>query len=191
MSAAKSLVPPLKMPAVPIYAGTAACSVREALLLSEDAADVGADAVILVPPFYFPLSEKAIYEFFPAVTAGVQLSVVVYNNPLYTGNAIPPKLLLELPEMPGVVGLKQSESNLGDLVEVLHQARARDVDCALLTGIDSQFLAALSVGAGGIFSTAPCLVPDRMVQVYDLARADDLARARELNYTHCSLYTLP
>ena len=73
--------------AVPIYAGTAACSTWEALALTADAAAVGADAAILVPPFYFGIPDESLHGFFADVAAAGTLPIVVYNNPLYTGNA--------------------------------------------------------------------------------------------------------
>jgi dihydrodipicolinate synthase/N-acetylneuraminate lyase len=71
----------------------------------------------------------------------------------------------------GVVGLKQSESDLGQLVEALRLTEGQGR--ALCTGIDSQFYAALCVGARGIFSTAASIVPAQMVRLYDLAADGD------------------
>ena len=85
------------------------------------------------------------------------LPVVVYNNPLYTGNSLSPALIAELMAIDGIVGLKQSEDDLGQLVEALRLAAATGRN--LCTGIDSQFYAALCVGASGIFSTAASIVP--------------------------------
>src|SRR5262249_37763558 len=78
---------------VPVIAGTAACSTREAIDLAEDAMEAGATAAILTPPFYFRLPGKALYDHFVAVARATSMPVVVYNNPLYTGNALAPALL--------------------------------------------------------------------------------------------------
>jgi 4-hydroxy-tetrahydrodipicolinate synthase len=165
--------------AVPIYAGTAACSTLEAIALVEDAAGVGATAAILTPPFYFPVSEEMIFEHFQAVAAAGTLPVVVYNNPLYTGNPMSPRLIAALMAVEGVIGLKQSESDLGQLVEAMRLAESSGR--SLLTGIDSQFYAALTVGAWGIFSTAAAIVPARMVRLFDRALNGDYAGALEMH----------
>jgi 4-hydroxy-tetrahydrodipicolinate synthase len=166
---------------VPVLAGTAACSTREVLILCEDAANAGADAVITVPPFYFPLPGSAIAAFFEAVADQSALPVFVYNNPLYTGNAMPPALIAEILGHDNIAGLKQSESDLGQLVEVIHEVRTvRGLARALFTGIDSQFAAALSVGADGIYSTAAGIVPAQIVQLYSRAAAGDTAAAAAL-----------
>jgi 4-hydroxy-tetrahydrodipicolinate synthase len=166
---------------VPVIAGTAGCSVREALLLCEDAAAVGADAVISVPPYYFPLPDAAIASFFDALAARSPLPVFAYNNPLYTGNPMSPALIADVLSHDNVVGLKQSSSDLGQLVEAIHEVRVvRGLSRALLTGVDSQFAAAVSIGADGIYSTASGIIPAAIVRLYSLAAAPDPKAAAEL-----------
>jgi 4-hydroxy-tetrahydrodipicolinate synthase len=154
--------------AVTIFAGTSACATWEAIELAEDAAAAGADAAILTPPFYFGIPDEMLFEYFADVAAAGVLPVVVYNNPLYTGNNLSPTLIGELMGVEGIVGLKQSQDDLGQLVEVLRVAGASGR--GLCTGIDSQFYAALSVGAQGIFSTAASIVPAPMVRLWDLVQ---------------------
>ena len=163
--------------AVPIFAGTAACSTWEAIALGEDAAAAGADAAILTPPFYFRIPDEMLYRHFAEVAASEALPVVVYNNPLYTGNNLSPALIASLMELDGVVGLKQSNDDLGQLVEALRLAEHSGR--SLCTGIDSQFYAALCVGAAGIFSTAAAIVPVQLVRLYDLVQEGDHDAARE------------
>ena len=159
---------------IPVIAGTAACSTREAVELCQDAAQAGAAAVILTPPFYFPLPDRALYEHFAIVARESPVPVVVYNNPLYTGNDLKPSLIAELAGLDNVIGLKQSNSDLGALVEVIRLAGDR---ISLCTGIDSQFYPALCVGARGIFSTAACVIPREMAAIYRAFRAGDHAAA--------------
>jgi dihydrodipicolinate synthase/N-acetylneuraminate lyase len=166
---------------VPVLAGTAACSTREVLILCQDAAEAGADAVITVPPFYFPLPGSAIAAFFEAVADRSPLPVFVYNNPLYTGNGMPPALIAEILGHDNIAGLKQSESDLGQLVEIIHEVRTvRGLTRSLFTGVDSQFAAALSVGADGIYSTAAGIVPAQIVALYSRAAAGDTTAAARL-----------
>jgi 4-hydroxy-tetrahydrodipicolinate synthase len=162
--------------AAPIYAGTAACATWEAIALAEDAAAAGADAAILTPPFYFRIPDDMLYRHFADVAGADVLPVVVYNNPLYTGNNLSPQLIASLMELPNVIGLKQSNDDLGQLVEALRLSA--DSGRSLCTGIDSQFYAALCVGARGIYSTAAAIVPSQMVRLYDLAQAGDHVAAR-------------
>jgi 4-hydroxy-tetrahydrodipicolinate synthase len=160
---------------VPVIAGTAACSTIEAIELTEDAAAAGAAAAILTPPFYFRIPDEQLHAHFADVAAAGVLPVVVYNNPLYTGNNLGPSLIAALMEVPGVIGLKQSCDDLGQLVEALRLSRASGR--SLCTGIDSQLYAALCVGARGIFSTAAAIVPAQVVRLFDLVQGGDHAGA--------------
>lgn len=153
-----------------VIAGTAACSTMEAILLSEDAREVGADAVILTPPYYFKLPDESLFQHFKEVAKNAGLPVVVYNNPLYTGNNLSPELILRISEIDGIIGLKQSNPDLGQLVEVIRMAKK---GFSVLTGIDSQFYPALCVGGQGIFSTAACVVPKMMVGIYEAFEKGD------------------
>jgi dihydrodipicolinate synthase/N-acetylneuraminate lyase len=168
-----------------VFAGTAACATWEAIALTEDAAAAGADAAILTPPFYFGIPDEMLFRHFADVAAAAILPVVVYNNPLYTGNNLSPPLIAELMALDGVVGLKQSNDDLGQLVEALRLSEPSRR--ALCTGIDSQFYAALCVGAAGIFSTAAAIVPAQMVRLYELAQQGDHEAALE---QHRSLQSL-
>jgi 4-hydroxy-tetrahydrodipicolinate synthase len=163
---------------VPVIAGTAAPSTWETIQLSCDAAESGADAVIVTAPYYFPLPERALFEHYRAVAQGAPVPVVVYNNPLYTGNDLSPTLILTLLELPNVIGLKQSNANLGDLVEVISRAKPGSSIC---TGIDSQFVPALSVGANGIYSTAAAVIPSIMSRIYEDYRGGQTSEAVELH----------
>jgi len=85
---------------VPVIAGTATCDLRQTLRLAEDAAEAGADAIISVPPYYFPLPGVALIDYFTKLAAGSSLPLFVYNNPLYTGNGLTPQQLVELLALP-------------------------------------------------------------------------------------------
>jgi 4-hydroxy-tetrahydrodipicolinate synthase len=162
---------------IPIIAGTAAAGTREAVLLGQDAKDVGADGTIVTAPYYFQVSEDALFAHYETLANEVDLPMVLYNNPLYTGNEITPALIDRLAAVPNVIGLKQSNVDFGILMENI---RMNGDKIAVLTGIDSQFYAALAAGATGIFSTAACVIPREMVAIYDLVQAGSFEEARQL-----------
>ncbi|MBI4581381.1 MAG: 4-hydroxy-tetrahydrodipicolinate synthase [Planctomycetes bacterium] len=160
---------------VPVFAGTAACSTWETILLSQDAREAGADAVIVTAPYYFRLPLRSLFQHYRDLARSADLPVVVYNNPLYTGNNLPPELIAELAGVDGVIGVKQSNPDLGQLVELIRLAGDR---ISLCTGIDSQFYPSLCAGAQGIFSTAACVIPREMAELYAAFRAGHHGRAR-------------
>jgi len=149
---------------IPVIAGTAACSTMETILLTKDAAEVGADAAIVTPPFYFTLPDNCLYEHYERLAASVDIPVIIYNNPLYTGNNLRPELIAKLADIDGIIGLKQSNADLGQLVEVIRLVGNK---ISILTGIDSQFYPSLCAGSKGIFSTAACVVPQQMVDLFN------------------------
>ncbi|MFQ5693351.1 MAG: dihydrodipicolinate synthase family protein [Nitrospinota bacterium] len=162
----------------PVIAGTAGCSTREAVALSQDAQQAGAAAVILTPTFYFKTPPEGLKRHFIDVADALDVPVVVYNNPLYTGNPMPPPLIAGLLEHPRIIGCKQSEDDMGQLVEVIRLANGR---ASVNTGIDSQFYPALCAGARGIFSTAAAVIPRQMADIYDHFTSGRHAEARELH----------
>ena len=161
---------------VPIIAGTAAGSTRECLLLMEDARESGVDAAIMVPPYYFVLNEEAIFKHFQDLARANILPVVIYNNPLYTGNPMSPGLIVRLLDIENIIGLKQSCVDLGQLVEIIRISKKNTSIC---TGIDSQFYPALTVGAVGVYSTAGGIFPKQMKDVYELFLQGRLEEARD------------
>ena len=163
---------------VPVIAGTAACSTRESVQLMKDAKEGGADAAIMVPPYYFGLDDDALFFHFKNLAEANLLPVVVYNNPLYTGNQMNPTLLARLMEMRNIIGLKQSNSDMGQLVEVIRLVKK---DSSICTGIDSQFFPSLMVGAQGVYSTAGGVIPKQMKAIYNLFREGRFDEARELH----------
>jgi 4-hydroxy-tetrahydrodipicolinate synthase len=163
---------------IPVIAGTAACSTRECLQLMQDAREGGADAAIMVPPYYFVLNEEAIFAHFKILAEANILPVIVYNNPLYTGNQMSPGLIIKLLRITNIIGLKQSNTDFGQLVEIV---RLADKTSSICTGIDSQFYPALSIGAVGVYSTAGGIYPREMRQVYDLFMNGCLEEAKGLH----------
>ena len=159
---------------VPVIACTTACSVKETILNTQHAENAGADAAILVPPYYYKLPPEQIYQYYKSIAEKTKLPIVVYNNPGYTGNPIPPKLSVQILAIKGVIGLKQSEYDISQMMEILRQTNEK---VSILTGIDSQLFPALCVGGRGIFSTAACVVPRQMVRLYDTFNRGDIRTA--------------
>lgn len=148
---------------VPVIAGTAACSTRETILLTEDAAAAGADAALITTPYYYTLPNEALCRHYQEIGAASGLPIVLYNNPEYTGNNLSPRLIAQLATVCGIIGLKQTNSDIAQLMEVRRLVQS---DFAILTGIDSQFYPSLCVGATGIISTAANVASKQMVELY-------------------------
>ncbi len=163
---------------IPIIPGTAACSTREVILLSNEAAEAGADAVIVTAPYYFKLPDSSLLQHYKTVAKNIDCPLIVYNNPLYTGNPMSPQLIAELMGVKNIIGVKQSCTDMGQLVEMI---RLSPKGQSLCTGIDSQFYPALCVGAVGVYSSAACVIPAQMVKLYKLFTEGKHKEALELH----------
>lgn len=162
----------------PVIACTTGCSVKETILYTEHAAEAGADAVIVVQPYYYKLPHEQLFQFYKSVANKSKLPVIVYNNPGYTKNPIPPNLMLKILSIDGVIGLKQSEYDISQIIEVISQIGDKS---SIMTGIDSQFFPVLCVGGKGIFSTAACVIPCQMVELYNAFQEGKTKKALEIH----------
>jgi len=162
---------------VPVIACTTACSTRETIMLTKHAKDAGADASIVVQPYYFPLPDKALHDYYKSVAEAVDLPLVVYNNPGYTKNNISPALMAQIAKVDGVIGLKQSNYDISQTTEIIRLVGNK---ISVLTGIDSQLYATMCIGARGVFSTAACAIPAQMVELYEAFLKGDHKKAYDL-----------
>ncbi|MEM1600457.1 MAG: 4-hydroxy-tetrahydrodipicolinate synthase [Sulfolobales archaeon] len=162
-----------------------ACGLKEALMYVKHAVDVGADGIISTPPYYYKLPPNSLFEFFKDLSEKSDIPLVVYNNPAYTGHNITPQLMVKIASLDNVVGMKQSNSDIGQTAEIIRLVGHR---ISVLTGIDSQFYPTLCIGGRGIFSTAACVVPKHMVELYEEFVKGDYRKAFEIYTTLQELF---
>jgi dihydrodipicolinate synthase/N-acetylneuraminate lyase len=163
---------------VVIHAG--ANTTEAAARLSAHARSAGADAVGIISPAYYPLSEQALFDHFTAVAREVQgFPVFIYNIPSLTRNDVPPQLLLRIArKADNLAGVKYSSENL---VRLREYRRVLGESFALFIGSDSLALPALYEGADGIVSGNASAVPELLVRLYTLfreGRHEEAARAQ-------------
>lgn len=162
---------------IPVISCTTACSVKETVMNTRRVKELGADAAILVQPYYFPLPENSLYQYYSAVAGAVDIPIVVYNNPGYTKNNIRPELMAKITGIEGVIGVKQSQYDISQTFEMIRMIGDK---VSVLTGIDSQFYQVLMLGGRGIFSTAAAVIPKQMVAIYDAVQKGNPGRALEI-----------
>ncbi len=161
-----------------LLAGTGAESTRAAIALSRAAAAEGADAVLVRPPSYFSAAHSAasLAGYFRAVADAAPLPVLVYNIPKYTKLPLAPGLLVELAAHGNIVGAKDSS---GD-PENLALYRAAVPQWSLLVGSGSLLLRAVELHCQGGIVAVACFAARLSADLFAAARAEDWARAREL-----------
>jgi 4-hydroxy-tetrahydrodipicolinate synthase len=103
---------------LPVMAGTGSITTDEAVRMSRFAEDVGADAVIVVPITYWPLTDNEVYEHYSRIAKAIKIPVIVYNNPGTTGVDIKPPLLARLSEIENIRGVKESSGDLSRITQI-------------------------------------------------------------------------
>ncbi len=164
---------------VPVIAGTGSNSTSEAIELTRAAREAGAEAALLISPYYNRPTQEGIYQHFRAVAAETGLPLVPYNIPGRTASRIEPATLARLSRVPGIVGLKESG---GDLMLTAETIRAASPEFAVLSGDDALVLPMLAIGARGVISTTANVAPSEMSEITRAFLRGDVEKARAAHY---------
>ncbi|MFM7207493.1 MAG: 4-hydroxy-tetrahydrodipicolinate synthase [Planctomycetaceae bacterium] len=165
-----------------VMPGTGSNSTAEAVRLTKFAAKAGADAALVVGPYYNRPTQEGMYQHFKALAEAVDIPICVYNIPARTGRTIEPETIIRLAELPGIAMLKEATGSMDQASQILSAT-----DLTVLSGDDSMTLPLLAVGGRGVISVVGNIVPADMKSLCDAFDAGDLARARAL---HARLFGL-
>jgi 4-hydroxy-tetrahydrodipicolinate synthase len=171
---------------VPVVPGTGTNSTEETLELSRDAAEIGADGLLLVSPYYNIPERSGMEAHYRAVADAVELPQILYNVPGRTGVDIHMEAAVALAEHDNVVGYKAASTDLERISELTE--RTRDESFAVLSGDDPVTLPILSVGGRGCISVAANLVPERVCEMVAAASEGNYEQARRLHHELGPLY---
>ncbi len=176
---------------VPVVIGVGSSGTREAVDLARHTESVGADAVLVVSPFYWKVGEEALFRHFAAVAEAVGIPVVIYNLPMLTGVDLSPALISRLAaECPNVAGLKDTVTEYDHVVGVLQAVKPMRPDFSVLSGWESLILPSLLAGADGSICAFANVAPELFVELVRTAQNGDLGEAAELHRRVLSLMTL-
>ncbi|MBA3241563.1 MAG: 4-hydroxy-tetrahydrodipicolinate synthase [Acidobacteria bacterium] len=164
-----------------VVAGTGSNSTADAVRYALAARELGADALLVVAPFYNKPTQAGLYAHFRAVAGAVpETPVVLYNVPGRTSSNIAAETVLRLArETENIVAVKEASGNLSQVMEIL---RARPRGFRVLSGDDAWTLALIALGADGLVSVASNEAPDLMSRMVDSALAGEWDAAREMHY---------
>lgn len=160
---------------VPIVAGTGSNDTAHGIELSKDAEACGADALLLVTPYYNKTSQKGLIEHYKATAAAVDIPILLYNVPSRTGVNIAPTTYQALADIENIVGIK--ECNIHQLAETIQ--RCGDA-YAYYSGEDGLVIPLMSLGGKGVISVVSNIWPERMVEMTHAFLDGDYRRAGEL-----------
>ncbi|PIX31540.1 formaldehyde-activating enzyme, partial [Candidatus Bathyarchaeota archaeon CG_4_8_14_3_um_filter_42_8] len=164
---------------VKVIAGTGASGTDQAVEMTKYAKDVGADAALIVTPFYLKPADRGIYEHYYTIASEVDLPIILYNIPQCTGLPLPWQMVEDLAQIPNIVGVKDSSGQLSFILAVLEKVRDK---INVLCGHDEVVVAALAAGCSGAILASANVIGDIWVQIYDYVKNGELQKARELQY---------
>lgn len=163
---------------VPVIAGTGANSTREAIELTKNAKDLGADACLLVAPYYNKPTQEGLYQHFAAVAAAVDIPQILYNVPGRTGCDISNDTVIRLAAIANIVGIKDATGGIERGTDLLLRAPN---DFAVFSGDDATGMALMLLGARGVISVTANVAPKLMHEMCVSAMASNVAKACEIN----------
>jgi len=164
---------------IPVIAGTGANSTVEAIELTEAARKVGADAALLVTPYYNKPPQEGLYRHYRKIAESVELPLILYNVPGRTGVDMLPATVGRLAQVPGIVGLKEAKGDLGRVRDLL--ALGLPESFALYSGDDATARESILLGFHGDISVTANVAPKLMHEVCVAAAAGDAAKAAQLD----------
>ena len=168
----------------PIIAGTGSNDTEYAISLSRYACEEGADALLVVTPYYNKATQKGLVAMYTAIADAVDKPIILYNVPSRTGVNIEPSTYLALAEHPNIVGIKEANGNISKIVETVSLVGDK---LDIYSGNDDQIVPVLAMGGSGVISVLSNVMPKKTVEICERFFAGDVAGSAKLQ---CELLPL-
>ena len=162
---------------VPVIAGTGSNSTAEAIRLTRGAEEAGADAALLISPYYNKPTQQGLYRHYAAVAEATRLPIILYNIPGRTASNMTPETIGRLSRIGNIVGVKEASGSLAQVLEIIETSGP---DFAVYSGDDILTLPIMAVGGKGVIAVTANLVPHEFAELAEALLAGDLERGRSL-----------
>jgi 4-hydroxy-tetrahydrodipicolinate synthase len=170
---------------VQVLAGTGSNSTSEAISLTKYAEDAGADAAMLICPYYNKPTQRGLINHFKMIAEATNLPIVLYNVPSRTGRNIEAQTTIELSKVPNIIGIKEASGNLDQIMEII---RKTGDDFSVISGDDSLTYSIYCLGGTGIISVATNVIPRMMSDYVGKLKEGKFLEAREYHYKLYDLF---
>ncbi|MDP6458452.1 MAG: dihydrodipicolinate synthase family protein [Candidatus Bathyarchaeota archaeon] len=158
-----------------LIAGTGAIGTRETIELTRDAEEAGAEAALVLPPFFIKPSDMEVYQHFTALAASVDFPLIFYNVPKFTGYGVPPMVVNKIAdEHSNLVGIKDSSGSPGNMAENIRLFGSK---ISVLSGAADMTLPTLTMGGKGAILAVANAIPETCVSLYEAVKRGDLKGA--------------
>ena len=172
---------------VPVIAGTGSNDTRHAIELSKYAERVGADALLIVTPYYNKTTQKGLVEHYTKIANSVTCPIILYNVPSRTGLNILPDTVAKLSEIENIVGIKEASNNFSQLLELISKVPK---NFSVISGNDDSIIPLLSIGGCGVISVLSNVYPKDVHMMCKAYFDGDVKYAKDLQIKHAEFIQL-
>jgi 4-hydroxy-tetrahydrodipicolinate synthase len=164
-----------------VLIGTGGTVVDEVVSLTQYAEREGADAAVVISPYYFILNEDSLYRYFAKVVESVKMSVLLYNFPDRTGVNLSPKLIRRLgEEFTNIIGIKDTVDNISHTRKIIQEVSKMDKEFSVFSGFDEYFIPNLMAGGSGIITGLTNIAPEVFTKLYGAYNENNLEVIAEM-----------
>ncbi len=163
---------------IPVIAGTGSNSTEKTVHTTKMAEELGADAALIVTPYYNKPTQEGIYRHFEKISSNTSIPIIIYNIAGRTGVNIETKTMVRLSTLPNIVGVKEASGNINQMVEVIDMMPD---DFLVMSGDDSMTFPLMSLGGHGVISVASNILPKKVSEMTKLLLEGKIQEARKLN----------
>ena len=162
-----------------VLAGTGSNSTQEAIQLSRNAKNAGADGLLQITPYYNKPNQEGLYHHFSSIADAVDLPIVLYNVPSRTSVNMVPETVVRLAKIKNIVGTKEASGSLQAISKIIDNCGK---DFTVLSGDDPLLWPILAIGGKGVISVTANILPAKVAALCKAAAIGDIAEARSLHY---------
>lgn len=162
---------------VPLIVGTGSNSTKTAIELSQEAETLGANALLVVTPYYNKCNQNGLLLHYKAIAEAVQIPIIIYNVPARTGVNVSPETTLKLSKIPNIVGIKEASGNLLQIEKIINQTGS---DFCVYSGDDGLTLPIIALGGKGVISVTANAYPSEVNYLCEYALSNDYFNARKM-----------
>ncbi|MEO1614871.1 MAG: dihydrodipicolinate synthase family protein [Planctomycetota bacterium] len=173
---------------VPILAGAAEANAKETIVACEAYGSMGVQAVAIVAPFYYKLSDDGVYAYFREIADSVSVDVTLYNIPMFASPISVDNVVKLASECPRIVGIKDSSGDLPNMMRMISRVRPLRDDFSFLTGWDAALVPMLVAGCDGGTNATSGVVPELTREIHRSVLAGRIDHAMALQYQLLPLF---
>ncbi|MBN2518293.1 MAG: 4-hydroxy-tetrahydrodipicolinate synthase [Candidatus Altiarchaeota archaeon] len=168
-----------------VIAGTGSNNTQEAVHYTKFAEEAGADAALVITPYYNKPTQEGLYQHYKKLSEEVDIPIIIYNVPSRTGRNIDAATVLKLAEFDNIVGVKEASCNMDQIMEIIRKAPE---GFTMLSGEDSWTYAMLCLGAHGVISVASNVAPDAVAEMTHKYLEGNVDASRNIHYKYLDLF---